>query len=543
MVMQHMVKRLVIGLYVLCLPLFAGAQATLSAGVDRTLVEQGDIIQFTLMANFQTTSQPDFEPLKADFEVLGVQASSQLRVINGQFTGTTQWDAQLIAKRSGSLTLPAFEIDHIRSQPLKIEVSPPSEIQTDYKISFLEAQVDQLNPYVQSQVIFTLRYYHLGTMVRGQIEPPQFPNMLHERIRNQHTFERRVKGRVYRVYEWVYALHPQTSGEIVIPPQTFEGTLLNDRQLRLVSEQTTPIKLQVKPIPSSYPPNEPWLPAKQLTFTEQWTQQTTELKVGDTLGRRLTIQASGLKSSQIPDADWTQNSAYKLYADPVTQNDHLNEQGLTSVKTQDFVLVAQQAGKLQIEPLKIVWWNTQTDQLEYAQISGREFDIAATNHHHDSDFIGLESAQHQHNNQSTSLFWQLTTAAFALLWLITLTWHWRRNKTRVQTATGGATNPTELNNSENSRPLNDSISSICQLPDAKLYQAVKHWLKQHHAIDDWRKLNHPKLLALLQQLEASLYQTDREVAPLNRDALQHELNALVTQQQQQTSPLKALYPH
>lgn len=536
MVIHRLIKHLIIGLYFLGLPLVAAGQATLSAGVDRTLVEQGDIIQLTVMANFQTTNQPDFESLKADFEVLGVQASSQLRVINGQFTGTTQWDVQLIAKRSGVLTLPAFEVDHIRSQSLKIEVSPPSEIQTDYKISFLEAQVDQLNPYVQSQVIFTLRYYHLGTMVRGQIEPPQFPDMLHERIRNQHTFERRVKGRIYRVYEWVYALHPQTSGEIIIPPQLFEGTLLNDRQLRLVSEKTSPIKLQVKPIPTNYPANVPWLPAKQLTFTEEWTQLPDELKVGDTLGRRLVIQASGLKSSQLPNVDWSQNTQYRLYADPVSQNDHLNDDGLSSVKTQDFVVVAQQAGQLKIEPLTIAWWNTQTDQLEYAQIEGREFDIAALANT-DPEFIGLETGPHQHETQQPYLFWQMTTLAFALLWLITLMWNWRKVKQKPI-----STDPLNETTEKHS-PSHDSIHTICQLPDAQLYRAVKQWLKQHHGINDWRTLKHSKLHGLLQHLEARLYQTDHEITPINRDALQHELNALETQQQRQNSPLKDLYPH
>ncbi len=539
MVIQSLIKRIVIGLYFLALPLVVSAQATLSAGVDRTLVEQGDIIQLTLMANFQTTNQPDFESLKSDFEVLGVQASSQLRVINGQFTGTTQWDVQLIAKRSGSLTLPAFEVDRIRSQPLKIEVSPPSEIQTDYKISFLEAQVDQLNPYVQSQVIFTLRYYHLGTMVRGQIEPPQFPDMLHERIRNQHTFERRVKGRIYRVYEWVYALHPQTSGEIIIPAQLFEGTLLNDRQLRLVSEKTSPIKLQVKPIPANYPANAPWLPAKQLTFTEQWTQMPEELKVGDTLARRLVIQASGLKSSQLPDVDWSQNTQYRLYPDPVSQNDHLNDDGLSSVKTQDFVLVAQQAGQLKIEPLTIAWWNTQTDQLEYAKIEGREFNIAALANT-DAGFIGLESGSHQHEMQQSSLFWQTTTAAFALLWLITLVWNWRKVK---QETISNLSVESVKETAEKYSPSHDSIHTICQLPDAQLYRAVKQWLKQHHGINDWHTLKHTKLHGLLQHLEARLYQTDHEISPINRDALQHELNALETQQQRQNSPLKDLYPH
>lgn len=543
MVIRFFQSLLLIGLLT---PGLVLAQKSLSAGVDRTLLEIGDIIQLTLTANFQTTKEPNFNQLEPDFEVLGTQASSQLRIINGQYTGTTQWDAQILATKTGHLTIPAFEVDGYASKPIDIEVNKSSQKISDFKVSFLEAEIDQVEPYVQSQVIFTLRYYHLGQLVRGSIDPPKFENILNERLRNQQTYERKVNGRIYRVYEWVYALFPQTSGELILPGQSFEGSLLYERKLRLVKEQSAAIQLNVRPIPDSYPKNHVWLPAKSITLKQEWTQEE-ELQVGDTLGRRIQIEAVGLKSSQLPPLDWPANENYRIYKDPASQNDHLVQNGLSSIKAQDFMMVLQKQGQTDFTEVEIPWWNTQTDQLEIAKLPSKSFQVAL-NENNPLLFETQNQALEQNVSHPKILqnLWFWSTLVLTVLWIITLIMFGLQRKNKKLES---AIDPHDQQRSVQKFDL----TNLFQTSDHQLYIELQKWLKTHYQVDNWRTLatTNPKLFQLIQQLEQQLFNKNSKKSSENTidtNELQHQLNALTTLQNNDQQPksnnhdLKPLYP-
>jgi hypothetical protein len=509
---------------------WAWAQKTLHAELERQQVEQGDLIHLRVIANFQTqTPGPDFSGLEADFELLGVSASNQLRVINGQFSATTEWDTQLIAKRPGRFTLPALEVEGARSQPLTLEVKPPSQALADYPISFLEAQVDRTDPYLQSEVIYTLRYYHLGTLIRGSIDPPQFEGALAERLRNQHSFERRVQGRTYRVYEWVYALYPQHSGEWVIPAQRFDGELLHQRQLRLVSEQTQALTLQVKPIPASYPANQPWIAAKSLKLEQHWGELNAPLQVGDTLNRQIRLQAKGLKASQLPDPLWPQQPGLRLYTDPLEQSEHLEELSIFSVKTQHTVAVFQQAGPLNLQAIELPWWNTQTDQLEIARLAPRQFEVLAK-----PEPLASPTLIAQPEVAGALNPWPFISAALALAWFVTLYALWRVRR-RPQPQAHADSAPT-------SAP--PATHLLFEQQGGARYQAIERWLAQQ-GVANWRVLatSHPRLFALMQAFERQLFAADGH-ADIDSAALQHELNAFRPPKLAPPAPppLKPLYP-
>jgi hypothetical protein len=536
-------RRLFLSFLLFLLPGLVVAQQILVAQVDRDQVEQGDIIQLSVMANFQTTSRgPDFALLHADFNVLGTQASNQLRVINGQYSATTLWDVQLMAKRTGELTIPAFSVERAQSQPIQIRVSPASQRTDDFRISFIEAEVDNPNPYVQSQVIYTLRYYHLGSLVRGSINPPQFDTMISERLQNQRSFERRVQGRVYRVYEWVYAIYPQASGELIIPPQSFEGRLLYERSIRLDEQTSEPITLNVKPIPASFPANATWLPAKRLILKDEWTSDD-RYQLGDTIGRRISLEAKGLLASQLPNPDWPQQDGFRLYSDPVSQRDHLDLSGISSIKSQDFMAVLQSPGSMAFIEIEIPWWNTQADQLEIARLAGRAIQVETTASGTQSTENLLSFDVKEPNPTAASRFWPFVSGLLAILWLITLGFYWqaRRQTPRITQAENVSQN--KIDNA--SSPLDQGLETLCQLPLDQLDLAIKYWLKQHgFAGTHPLKAAHPALYQQLLALEKARY-GDPQTAlalELDRAALKQNLSALVNPETNNPTALSPLYP-
>ena len=272
---------------------------------DRQTVEFGDIVTLKITADFQViTGQLDLSKLDDQFEVLGSQRSNNLQMVNGDFKSSTTWLVRLLPKQEGQLLIPPFEFENVTSQPYAINVTP-LKVQhsgTALQPYFLESSVDTADPYIQEQVIYTLRFYHQGRYVDGMIRPPKFDKMMLETLKDQAVYQKQILGKNFTVYEWVYALYPQSSGKIVIDPPMFNGRIQYAGQLRSVKEFAKAIELDVQIEPPSFAEqsNNSWMPTQSLTLTDEWTQPTGDvIRIGDTLTQTITMKVQGLKASQL----------------------------------------------------------------------------------------------------------------------------------------------------------------------------------------------------------------------------------------------------
>src|SRR5689334_22814341 len=80
------------------------ARAALRAWVDNPQVAPGETVRLTLAHDGQTTSRPDLGPLKQDFDIVGSSTSSQVQIVNGNVSSTTQLELSLSPKHGGPLT-------------------------------------------------------------------------------------------------------------------------------------------------------------------------------------------------------------------------------------------------------------------------------------------------------------------------------------------------------------------------------------------------------------------------------------------------------
>ena len=82
---------------------------------------------------------------------------------------------------------------------------------------FLEAVVDNQNPYVNEQVTLTLRLYtavqHYGSPTLGE---PSTTGFWKEVIGNRAPYNQRINNRTYKVIERKYALFPTQTGALTI---------------------------------------------------------------------------------------------------------------------------------------------------------------------------------------------------------------------------------------------------------------------------------------------------------------------------------------
>ena len=101
-------------------PAFA---AQIELTLDRNPVPLNESFTLTFTANESPDDDPDFSPLQANFEVLNQSQSSQMSIVNGRATRDISWQVQVMAKKSGTLEIPAIAFGRDTSKPFAVTIT------------------------------------------------------------------------------------------------------------------------------------------------------------------------------------------------------------------------------------------------------------------------------------------------------------------------------------------------------------------------------------------------------------------------------------
>jgi hypothetical protein len=374
--------------------------ATLQASVDRTRVNTGETVELTLESDDATLfGKPDMSALEADFEVRDTRQLNSLTTLEGNVHATTRWLITLMPKHSGSIDIPALKLGELVSQPIALQVvevesSSPSQEQKLAPV-FMEASLDQDSVYVQAQAVLTVRIYHSVSLFDdSNLTPLQVPDTRIEKLGDTRTYEKQINGIRHGVIEMRYALYPQHSGDMTIPAQEFSATMVQDipqtqaaatsqpavatspQPGKLMRVMSDPLPLKVKPQPEHYPANTPWLPARSITLSENWSPDPAHTQIGDSLTRTLVIKAEGLSSAQLPPLPATDVSALRRYPDQPQLSNQASERGLVGSREEREALVPNRPGAIDIPAVDVVWWNTLEDHLEHSSLPAHTLQVS-----------------------------------------------------------------------------------------------------------------------------------------------------------------------
>src|SRR5690606_6576802 len=355
------------------------AHAALEASVERTRLVEGESLELTLETpSAGRLSELDLTPLEAHFEVHGTRQLSLVSQINGRTSPVTRWVISITPLRTGYVVIPPLQLGDVSSQPISLHVLSADQAATDRGARlapvFIDSEVDTETPYVQAQVLLTLRIYHSVSLFDDStLSGLEIPNARVESLGAPRNFERLLNGVRHGVIEVRYAIFPQHSGELDIPSQLFSATALQPgsngrngaRSGRLVQVRSPSITLQVRPIPDEYPTGVHWLPARSLTLTQTWQPDPgIDLFSGEPLTRTLSLAAEGLNASQLPalqslSGDAAQDQQLRQYSDQPHLQTELSDNGVRGARHDSAALVALQEGTWTLPPVTVHWWNTE----------------------------------------------------------------------------------------------------------------------------------------------------------------------------------------
>lgn len=431
------------GLIIAALLLAGGAagQAAVSVEVDRAPVIADQAFRLIFESAEKIDAEPDFSPLSESFTLLGNNRQTSVNIVNGRLSRAQKWGLTLITDKTGTLTIPPIAFGNIKSEARRIEVVAEARPAGKGDDIFIEVEVDEPSPYVQAQVVYTLKLLRAVQVGNASLTEPAVADgrALINKLGEDKNYEIRRNNRSYRVTERRYAVFPQASGPLKIEPVLFKGQSggglfsldpFAPRPEPIVI-RSVPVALAVRPIPAAFS-GDRWLPAASLNIQEQWSTDPALLKQGEAATRALTLEAGGLAASQLPAPANALPDSFKTYPDQPEFEEANDRRGLVGTRREKMAVIPVEAGEFTLPAIRIPWWNTETDRPEVAELTARRVKVQAAapapaRPQDDPAPAGQAEAAPgaAESGLATGAHWPLISAALFILWLGTLGLWWR----------------------------------------------------------------------------------------------------------------------
>jgi hypothetical protein len=505
--------------------------ANITARLSHNPVSLDESFHLIYEADSSVDGDPDFSILTKDFEILSSSQSTNMRSVNGSWSLKKSWDLALISKQAGVFTIPSVPFGKDSSPAVRVTVKPSASNNmqgTKGKDAyFLEVTTDRKTAWVQSEIIYTIRFFTSVNIRRPTLSEPETsdPDAIIEQLGQVASYQKLVNGMPYSVSELRFAVYPQHSGTLTFKPILFEGRLPGARSNSLFDQFMQPgsikrirsksVSVKVKPKPANIAANE-WLPAENLSIEEEWSEDITQLRTGEPVTRTLTIKAEGLTAEQLNDVEFAEITGVKQYPDKAVTENQPKRDGITGVKQIKVAMIPSQEGKFVIPEISIPWWNTRTGKQEHARLPETVIEatgIASTARVPPIEMLAPQvqsDVQPGENATQTTTasdeaiiepgYWPWISLALAVGWITTTLLFFSNNRSHKATKKPATTPPI--------LPLQNAVDKACSKGDA---------IKTKDALLEWAAARWPEqsLTSLADIANASPAELSTQITALN----------------------------
>ena len=359
--------------------------AELTSKVNRTVLDSNETLQLRVRLDAQAfTSEPDFTPLQTDFEILSNSRQQQYSSVNGKAVSYTDWNLILLPKRTGIILIPSLKYKREISNAVEVTVraaTTSGSAASGKQPIYTETLVDKSAVYIQEQIILTHRLYTSVQLRDYSLSELDIPGAIVQRLGDS-QFQKVINGRNYLVLEVRYAIFPQSSGKLDIPPLRFGAYETASRSQfgsfssrgNRVFRDTDAKRIDIMARPAHVPANE-WMPSSKVELSEQWSGDLDSLILGEPITRTIRINAQGLTGAQILPLPIIESPNYKVYPDQPQLEEQAIGDGVLGTRTESLALVPNRAGELVIPAIEMRWWDTKNQRMQTASLPATKVQV------------------------------------------------------------------------------------------------------------------------------------------------------------------------
>jgi hypothetical protein len=519
--------------------------APVTAKLDRSNAIVGETVTLILETNDTDQSlETDLSVLQADFDVLNRRAETQMSFVNGRQTASVRVVITLEPRRAGDLLIPALQFPGAQSQTLRLKVAAaPALAPGEAEPVFIEVSVqpDSGPYYVLSQVSLTVRIFYQANLTEAAINPPA-PEQASVRLLDEVPYQSDRNGERYRVLERRYAIFPERSGSLTIPPMQLTGRLIERPSDRLwqptvrgrrVRVESDPLTLEISPRPAEYT-GDFWLPARHITLSQQ-ISDSDKLRVGEPVTRTVILDAKGLEEHMLEEPVWPELPATRIYPDQPQGISRDDGEWVLGHKEFRYAVVPEQPGELELPEIRLDWWDTVADRQRTAVLPAHKITVLPSELGAGAMTVPppaetLSPAVSMVSDgvqmvEGSSMAWKVSTGVLALLWLLTLIMYLRKAPGPGQDGTD-ARGP-----GEDEKALLAKLRQACKENDASsAREAMSKWIRRYANTGVRGSMRHfarhcgdDELMSLVTELDASGF-SSQEVAAWNGERLWNVLS-------------------
>jgi len=380
--------------------------------------------------------EPDLSVLDENFYRGQLSQLSNTSIINGQIRRSRTWTIALMAKATGKQEIPAVTVGNDKSQTITITINEPTNAPPGEADVFITSEVDQIEAYVQSQILYRFKVYRaVATRQEGRRDPGiTGAEVLIERAGEERSYEAILNGRAYNVIERVLAVYPQASGEISISPARFEARVLRDGRItgrKVFESDAHTVTVLPIPAPPAEFPDAVWLPARDVQLSEEWSREPNEVEAGEPVTRKVTISALGQIETQIPAFDPPTIDGMNVYPDKPDLSRAFEAEGIRGIRRDQYAMIGVRGGPVEVPKLEVPWWDIEVGEWRVASFPGRIIEIEAIDAPtpppvaESMDADAPDEAAEPEAKPAPDGFWKRLAQLIAGAWLLTLVaWWW-----------------------------------------------------------------------------------------------------------------------
>lgn len=366
--------------------------------------------QFNLRVEVTGSSMRDVSlPVVPDIDGIGLLSqtpsrSSSISIVNGSTTTSTTYSYALIARETGTFTIPpvTIEVDgeQYQTESIQVEVIEKGELSEDGRRQlpdiFLEVEVDDENPVPGQQIVASIQLFFKQGIEVTSFQPNAgwrtdgFWKEELENIRQPQAESVILEGVRYRTATLIrYALFPTRSGELTLsefplnvgirsqtarndPFGSFFGSAGSQRRVTLESE---PLTIDVRDIPP--PPQGLSINAVGDMSVER-TLMSGDVTVGETLELTTRVNGEGnIPLVRMPEYNFPEN--LEQYTPQESSN--IERRGLTIRGEKVFteLLAPRAPGDYMIPSEQVAIFDPVTSNYEYVTLPALPYTVEPGN--------------------------------------------------------------------------------------------------------------------------------------------------------------------
>lgn len=416
------------------------AFAALQATVTPRQISLGESARFSIHLENNTNDDvvPNLVPLQKDFEITGTEQNTSYTFINGKSNTIKAWNIYITPKRAGTLTIPQIRVGNEATKPIKIEVSNISSLKKDIgsqkDVVWLDESVSTKTPYINQQVIYTIKLYNKGRVIDARYEPPNVKDALIVPLGEAKRYRETQDNDDYIVEEQKYAIYPQKTGSLIIEGPRFSAVVYEYKPRRItIPSKSLTLKVAKPPKPFS---QLDWLATESLTLSDNFNDNANALKQGTTLERTISLNVKGVPVELLPDIKIADGEGYSVYPEKPVEENVVKNGNLYGNVTLKVNYLLNEAKDITIPEITLPWYNTKIKKRELATLRARRINVVATDPTPDKVQNTKPTKQEVMSSEpiltsakASEFSWGFGFAAlFCALWLLTMFFWWRSSK-------------------------------------------------------------------------------------------------------------------